>query len=573
MTANLSDAGVAVNGQSSKTTDPPPVDRIVSSAHVTRLIMGLAAGLRLWQYVGNPSLTLDELAVARNILSRPLSRLLTIPLDYSQVAPPGFLLGEKAAVAAFGPTEYALRLLPLVCALASVVAFRRVAARVLNPLSANVALLLFAIGPVLIFHGSEVKQYSSDVAAALLLIGIALYLGERLLGPRRWCAAAVVGAVIVWCSQAAVLMVAGLGGAIVWFAARARDRASARRTAYAVSVWAASALAVTVASMQSMRPETRGYMHRFWHNAFMPMPPRTLPQALWLWDRLSDVFGPAGLSYPWPWLAVTLMAWGFVVLWRRSRETTLTLLAPVLVALAASAAQQYPFADRAILFLTPIFVLAVAATIGQLYAIPRVGRTLAAALVAVPIVGVIVEHPVYVLENARPLFAYVETHRRPGDAIYVYYAGWQAYRYYGPRYGFSSSAADIGGCHRGDPHAYLIEVDRLRGRPRAWILFVHALRRLGEQSIMEDYLDQIGHRLDHAVFPGTYARRSFEPATADLYDLSDTTLLPQTSATEYLAVRPAPTTQRGFFATGVCDRGPQVPVEEYGHSDTRASER
>ena len=59
----------------------------------------LGAALRLWQYAAGASLWADEANMALNIVERPLARLLG-PLDYRQVAPPGWLVLEKLAVLA-----------------------------------------------------------------------------------------------------------------------------------------------------------------------------------------------------------------------------------------------------------------------------------------------------------------------------------------------------------------------------------------------------------------------------------------------------------------------------------------
>jgi hypothetical protein len=69
-------------------------------------IVIIGGGVRLWQYIANPSLFLDEVAVARSILDRSLWDLLTSPLANDQVAPKGFLLAEKLAVSGFGPSDY-----------------------------------------------------------------------------------------------------------------------------------------------------------------------------------------------------------------------------------------------------------------------------------------------------------------------------------------------------------------------------------------------------------------------------------------------------------------------------------
>src|ERR1700730_3212051 len=70
-----------------------------------RLLLGLVlvgAGLRIWQYLANTGLWLDEVLLASNILHRSTWDLLTVPLAYTQVAPKGFLLLEKLASLSLG---------------------------------------------------------------------------------------------------------------------------------------------------------------------------------------------------------------------------------------------------------------------------------------------------------------------------------------------------------------------------------------------------------------------------------------------------------------------------------------
>jgi hypothetical protein len=94
-----------------------PAKLMALPAHRAALAVVLLAGaaLRLWQYAGNASLWLDELALARNIVDEHLGTLLAGRLDYNQVAPPGFLFCEKIAATLLGPSEAALRLFPLLC--------------------------------------------------------------------------------------------------------------------------------------------------------------------------------------------------------------------------------------------------------------------------------------------------------------------------------------------------------------------------------------------------------------------------------------------------------------------------
>src|SRR5437867_4336034 len=129
--------------------DKPCIARQFLSSRLFLLgLVAVGAVLRLWQYAGNASLDLDELAGARNIVDHPLRTLLLTPLAFNRVAPPGFLLVEGGAVALLGHTEEALRLFPLLCALTSLVLFWRLAEWVLHGLAIPFAMALLALSPV-----------------------------------------------------------------------------------------------------------------------------------------------------------------------------------------------------------------------------------------------------------------------------------------------------------------------------------------------------------------------------------------------------------------------------------------
>ena len=96
---------------------------------VTLVLIAIGTILRVWQYLANSSLWIDEAALAQSILNRPAGALFG-RLSYGQVAFVGFLLVQKAAVSLFGASEYALRAFPLACGILSQMLFWQVAKRV-----------------------------------------------------------------------------------------------------------------------------------------------------------------------------------------------------------------------------------------------------------------------------------------------------------------------------------------------------------------------------------------------------------------------------------------------------------
>src|SRR5215204_1783919 len=124
--------------------------------------VALGSTLRIFAYVVNPSLSIDESYLALNLVERSPSELVGA-LDFNQAAPVGFLEAEKLIIAFFGSDEYALRFLPLLLSLVAIVLFCGVAQRVLRPSAALVAVAIFALLDPLVYYAATAKQYAFDV--------------------------------------------------------------------------------------------------------------------------------------------------------------------------------------------------------------------------------------------------------------------------------------------------------------------------------------------------------------------------------------------------------------------------
>ncbi len=488
------------------------------------------AALRLWQYAADTSLWIDELALAKGILALDLRHILTSPPLYNQVAPKGFLLAEKLAVMALGPSDYALRLFPLACSLIALLVFARLAARILDGAGPLLAVVLFATAAPLIASGALVKQYSADVCVAVLLWWLAYGLASRPVTPYRAGRAALLGSILVWFSQPGVLMVTALGAALAVWSIGKHARTCPRRYLLAIlACWGVSSLAVTLVAFAHMAPDTREYVQRFWSLGYAPLSPGRFLETLWPLDQLRLLFGPGlthgGLAYRLPTMYVALTAAGFALLWLRDRRAATLLMAPLVLTLGAAVVRQYPFSERLILFLVPGFMLAIAAAVEGVrrlvWQLSRPLGVLAAVGLLLPAVyPVAATPPVYYTEHMKPVLSHVRERRQPGDGIYVYYGAAPAVTFYGPRYGLGRSEYAIGGCHRGDGRRYLRELDTFRGRSRVWLLMTHAGSQYREGEDILAYLDAIGTRKDSFVLESRGVGRRLPPAAVYLYDLS-----------------------------------------------------
>jgi hypothetical protein len=514
----------------------------------------LGAALRIWQYGTGASLWADEANLALNILDRGPGALLG-PLDYRQMAPPGWLLLQKAAVTLLGEGEHALRLVPLLGSLATLALCWHVARQILaSALGRALALGLVAIGGPFIFFAAQVKPYATDVAVALGLLALAL--AVRRDGPSggRMLRLALASALAPWLSYSAILVGAGLLAALALSAIVERDGRRLRSLAPGALAWAASVAAAVVWARGTVTPDDVVYMQRFWAHWLMPWPPRGLRDLGWPIGRLTTVYAGGGLRYPAPGVFLVLAVLGAWALWRRARDLAWLLLGPIAATFGAAALHVYPFAPRLILFLFPSFLILTAAGVEAIgtFSSGSLGRwggrgssagqrargLAAAACAGLALVGLLRDAPPYAPEPLKPVLESLRQAWQPGDRIYVYYGAEKAFVYYVRRFGFAPGSYLLGRCAREDPRLYLRELDGFRGAPRVWLVMAHPA--LGEDTIILGYLDWIGARRTSIQAtgrePGT---RAPDLARADLYDLSDPRRLANgTAATAPLPPRP-----------------------------------
>jgi len=534
----------------------------MSQTQILFVIVVFGACLRLLQYVADPALSLDEIAVARNIQERDIWTLLTEPLAFDQAAPKGFVLAEKLATNVFGFSDYSLRLFPLICSLLALLGFWRLAPQVLPGTGPAIALALFATAVPFVAFTSQVKQYSGDVAVSVILMLLAFKTARSDVSRRSAIGSGLAGALAIWFSQPAVFV---LAGSIVALFFLTRNNPGEERPRAALTLllvlWAGAAVTGIVLAFANISPATHEYMQRYWAPQLMPQPITRALWLLWPWNQLAALFGTeagASLGYPAPALYIVLMIVGFGRLWHTHRRAALLVLAPVAATLCAAVFRHYPFSDRLILFLVPSFILAIAASIEWVRGwTARYSGALMAVLIfclmTPTIYGISETPPVYQIENIKPVLSYLESRRRPGDTLYVYYGAGPAVNFYGANYGLQPDDYVLGGCHRGYSRLYLKELDRFRGRRRVWIIITHAIPAYRERDDILRYLDVIGSRQHGLTIESQKIGEPGLPAEIFLYDLSDGRALKNAAADNFKLV--GPTTVNPRFT---CDAGPQA---------------
>ncbi len=518
-----------VNTESS--LSPPSRSRLFATTVFALLL--LAVILRIVQLGAGASLWFDELALALNIEERGFSELATQPLDRLQVAPVGFLFALEAMTRLLGVDELALRLIPFLSGLASVLLFALVARRFVAGPGLLFGLVLFAVSPSLVYTAGAAKPYAVDVAVTLLLVWFGLRHFERPGDTRRAAYAGAAGALAILLSNPAVptamLIVALL------FASRLRERERPHAVPFAALAvpWILAGLVAAISAMRLLDPATETYMKAFWSEGF---PPESVAGYVpWLLHQLYGVVAhflifvvPSGGALA----AIVIVPMLFAVvgartLGRRCVWRTALVLAPLVVAVVCATADLLPLRTRVSLYAGwPILLTAM---VGIETALRSKSRAMRGAVLSVvflvgglPTAAVLLDSPPpYRTEEMRPVLEEVAEKRQPGDELWVYYGARHAIDFYGPRMGFE--AWDQGGMHRDDSRAYLRELDRFRGLERVWVVFTHALPRYAEIELLRAYLETIGRFVDEV--PDPYELEGERAAGAWLVDLSDTARL------------------------------------------------
>jgi len=497
--------------------------------------------LRLWQYLANSSLWIDEAALARNIIDRPVMALLA-GLEDAQVAPPAFLLVEKAVVAVAGSSEFALRFFPLLCGLVALVVFARLAKGLLEGWAVPFAVGLFALGTPLVYFPSQVKQYSTDTAAALVVLAAAVWFAREPSNRRRALALAAVGAIAPWFSQPTSFVVAAAAISLTVQHVWRRSNQSLSTVLTVLIPWGISGAAASLIALRAVSPTDREYFQWYWSVGFWPFPPHSVRDLLWPLNQLTLAFGTfvsgplrtnGGLNYPWSFLFVIVMFVGYVALGKRRPDVVLFLVLPPLLALGASALNVYPFTGRLLVYLAPTFLLAVAAGAQQLANLPAglqfATPVLLAVLVGSPLYTAATTLPPDRVEHMRPIMSKLAGEMASRDALYVYYGAAEAFYYYAPRFGMPTGEVAVGRCSLARPRAYLEQIDRFRGRSRVWVLATQVSRWTNDLEMLTAYLDTIGRRTSTVVVPATQNVPSLG-VYLFLYDLSDPGRLATASA-------------------------------------------
>ena len=503
-----------------------------STVFVTLGFVALGVALRLLQYGIPRSLWFDEARNAAEILKDHW--LMMLPPHSAQPTPFGFLNVERAFVAVLGEGELALRLFPLFAGIAALCLAATLAHRVLRGWAAPFAVALLALSGPAIYFSTEVKQYSSDLLAGLL-VAHWFTVHESPPKPRQVALFALFGAIAVWISYTSIFFLAVAGTMLIAGPLRVRDWRGTALYAGMGLAWLAS-FALHYQFAIAHWSETR-WLTAFWSAGF-PREGEGIHALLgWSLAALIAVFeNPLGVTFGGrasACIAGLLFALGVaralgVVGTLRGHDVgnrVLILLAGVFaLAFACALLHIYPFKARLLLFLLPSMAFLVAHGMEWLvrtalaWSAGLRSSVIAAAIAtaAMLLAGdawsalrllkleplhrqgtvnlVRAKGALKSFEGVSEVARYVARNHEPGDVVYLYYSAEPGWAYYARQLGLRAQTI-TGVRSQGDYRGYASDLDALRGNARVWIVFSHTVD--AEKQFFVRHLENRGQRLDH----------------------------------------------------------------------------
>ncbi len=481
--------------------------------------IALGIGLRLWEFLYNAPLWLDELALVNGILAGPFAGLLG-PSDFAQVAPSGFLLVEWLVQRLMPGSEMALRVFPLLASIMAVVVTAVLAIEILGKRDAWIATGLVALSGPLVAMGSQVKPYAGDaLAGGIMALLVLRHL--RLRSRNSTAQLLLAGILMPWFALGSVFTVAAAGLVVGReLVLQGRDQRSTGLVILAS--WGLSGGAALLLANHLLVPASANLMEAFWTETFLPFPPASISDVLWPIREVEAML--------WSTLGLRLVAFfalvtgvGALTLWFRNRTALALLTLPFVFALVASALHRFPFGGRVshwmVVGLAMFIAAACTAAIDRLRGRARYwSPALGAMVLASPAGGMIATPPPWATDQIRPAMTRLQEASRPGDVLWAYWGASHTLKHYGDQIPASLSVV-IGACAEDYPRSYFRQLDAFRGTRRLWVI-LNRVNHPRTRRLILNYLGAMGTRLDSLIV-GDPELASPQSVGLYLFDLSE----------------------------------------------------
>lgn len=305
----------------------------------------LGVFLRIKGFWGNSSFWHDECSLAWNIKFKNYSDFFGV-LKFQQAAPPFFMVITKFLTNIFGFSEKVFRFIPFLISCLSIFAFYFLAKKVLNKnFSVLLAVFLFALNQTLINYAFEFKPYALDIFFAIICI--LLFINwQNIQTKPKLIVASLFLAIIPWFSFTSIFIITA--GIIITFLKTLKNKKPPFAICYLLFALLISILIYL--KIYALNNYAHNAILDYWQPYFIT----SGKHFLWmLGNNLKFFFPPVKFVL----LEFVLLVWGAVIFYKEKSDflyiSTISFLSVILLSIL----HIYPFMERLVLFLLPIFLL------------------------------------------------------------------------------------------------------------------------------------------------------------------------------------------------------------------------
>ncbi len=390
----------------------------------------------------------------------------------------------------------ALRLVPLLAGLISVVIFAKIVRRLLPDPFAAMALAFFVFNSNLVYFSSEVKQYSVDVLAAVSMTYGTLLLLDNLKDKKKWIYLSLWGSLFIWFSQPVVFVLAG-----IWLALLVqflRKKEAIKNIILPTICWSISfGLFFYLQILPTLQNTGLVNYHTEY---FMPLKFWEVESWRWYGNTFLRILGnPGGFFYKW--LALPFALMGVYAVWKKTTPAHwLLLVIPFLIALLASGLELYSTIPRLLLFTGPAILSWV--SFGLFYFYEKIEKWTFAKWIVALVAGLLILQTFlntaihnmvkFKREEITTALRDIEKSRRSADELYAYAFTDAALRYYLPDYPNCTPTI------YGQPlyKDWRKDFSTLTTGQKIWLLFSHYKSEKGrEDEIILNYVNKKARQL------------------------------------------------------------------------------
>ncbi|MBF0385041.1 MAG: glycosyltransferase family 39 protein [Candidatus Omnitrophica bacterium] len=303
----------------------------------------------------NCSLWLDEAWVAMDILSRPFIDIVLQVYTFQDFSRPPllFLIISKLFVNFLGNHEMSLRFLPFLSSIVSLLIFYRLLNKYVDRRLIIFGLILISFCGYAVRYSVELKQYSTDLLAGLVVLSLSDLLRRKEIWALEVELIGIVFSAIMLFSNAAIFVIAGVLVTYFISACINRDNEKIRGFLFLFIIVISVFILIYKFSLEGMVNSDK--LTGYWSSYFLPEG-SFIKKMEWLKDSVISMFlKPLGIN--WPVLGLGLFSLGLLRLFKKDKTSFFVFILPFILVMAAAIIRKYPFGDRLVLFLVPFLII------------------------------------------------------------------------------------------------------------------------------------------------------------------------------------------------------------------------